>query len=162
MTYLIQNLSKCPWREINAHAFGISLSPQWREQVAASKLTQHYINGLLQMSGNDWLDSAGYNAMFDPDNCGADRDPARPLGPRSHRLYDVQRGAIRVDWGEWGPHQITIPGNACGLDITDCPLGSAFPDGRLLAPHNIDSLAQKYLFLIVFTELANAIYWATP
>ena len=32
-----------------------------------------------------------------------------------------------------------------------------YPGGRALEPHNIGSLRQKYLLLIVFTEIAQAV-----
>jgi hypothetical protein len=30
---------------------------------------------------------------------------------------------IRVEWGEWGPEHISVPGNACALDIDESPMG---------------------------------------
>lgn len=60
---------------------------------------------------------------------------------------------VMMRWGEWGLENIAVPGNACGLDISDDP--GAPLDGKLLLPHNVDSLSQKYLLLIVFTWFAD-------
>jgi len=60
-----------------------------------------------------------------------------------------------VAWGEWGPEHISVPGNACGLDLDDgiwAPRG-----GRILLPHNVDSIAQSHLLLAVFLFFADVL-----
>ena len=54
-----------------------------------------------------------------------------------------------------GPEHITVPGNACGLDV-DQGLGAP-RDGKVLQPHNIDSSNQVILLLTVFTTIADLI-----
>ena len=79
--------------------------------------------------------------MFDPDNCGCMADPEAKLGPRAHPLYEPNI-ALRISWGEWGLEHITVPGDACGLDIEHHTFGNTL-DGPVLQPHNIDTWNQK-------------------
>lgn len=113
-------------------SFGIALSPQWKDAVEKSKLNQSAVNELIDRVGNDILRGHG----FDP----------------------VEEGEIhyriRVGWGEWGPEHITVPGNACGLDIAHSPIGG-FPGEVQLLPHNVDSLIQASMILTVFVKIAE-------
>lgn len=148
--YLIRYL--CPHgTDPGCHGFTIDLFSQWKELVASSEMTQEKVNTLIKTDGRRWLDRCGYNAIFDPDNCGFQADKKKPHGPNAHPLYETSQ--IRVSWGEWGAEHITVPGNACGLDI-DQRLFGRLTDGPSLVPHNIDNWSQKQLLLIVFTELA--------
>lgn len=138
--YHIKGLPHRTSIEMGVHGFTIDLSPQWKEMVAACENLnptngQNAINYLIRNAGEGWLTRAGYK---------------RPL--YGHR-------DILIQWGEWGPHHIIIPGNACGLDISDDSFGCIFSMGRSLRPHNIDSLHQKYLFLMIFTEIAESVIY---
>lgn len=152
--YAIKSL--CPRTDITmgAHGFTIDLAPEWKAAVLASGLTQEFVDTRIEHFGNDWLAACGWTDWFDPENCGWEKDPTKPPGPASRRSPDFR--AIRVTWGPWGPEHITVPGNACGLDL-DCGCGVIFKDGMALLPHNIDAWRQKQLLLIVFTDLAECV-----
>ncbi len=92
--------------------------------------------------------------MHDPDNMGYQPGKKKPPGPKAYHAYKPNM-ALRVNWGEWGPEHITVPGNACGLDI-DNRFGTP-KDGRILQPHNIDTWGQKQLFLITFCWFAETL-----
>jgi hypothetical protein len=158
MYYDIEGL--CPRTDIDMsrHGFGLKLHAKWRELVWAREMTQEMVDTGIENRGRHWLDACGYAALFDPDNYGVDRDKSKPPGPDAYPMYRPNCD-LRVTWGEWGPEHITVPGNACGLDI-DRGFGSP-PGGRLLAPHNIDTANQKLLLLVVFTWFANdlALNW---
>mgnify|MGYP001618786528 CR=1 FL=1 len=139
--YLIHNF--CPRTNIDMgrHGFTIELSPVWPELVKQSGITQKSVNQLIATLGNDWLDACGYNR----------------LAEAGTRLYEA-RSSIRITWGEWGPHHLEVPGNACGLDIdSNCssPYHYLSRESRLLCSHNVDSWNQKNLLMIMFTELAS-------
>ncbi len=126
--YLIRHFCHLSDRSMGAHDFAIELHPDFRDRVAKSGITQEIVDSIIQEDGKEWLKAAGYGS---------------PL------LIEK----LRVKWGEWGPEHITVPGNSCGLDLEKRP-STVFRGGARLNPHNIDSLAQKYLLTIVFTELA--------
>lgn len=152
----------CPRTDIDMGrcGFGIDLHPLWKESVALSGLTQALVNTGISNMCRAWLDGCGYNAIFDPDRSAMDDWEAKKLGknikygPNARPLYDVH--SIRVQWGEWGPEHITVPGNACGLDIENASY-CGFTDGRSLAPHNVDTIAQAHLLLVVFTFFADTL-----
>lgn len=155
--YLIRSL--CPRTDLDmgAHGFTIELSAGWRDLVSRCDLDQGKINGLISTCGRDWLDACGFNQIYDPDNYGLDRDPKKKPGPNAKPLYEPHT-SLRVGWGAWGPEHITVPGNACGLDIERTSFGRIMADrGVTLLPHNIDSWKQKNLLLIVFTEIAESV-----
>jgi hypothetical protein len=92
--------------------------------------------------------------MYDPDNCGFDEDKSLPPGPNARPFYTPGHD-LRVTWGEWGPEHMTVPGDACGLDISDSiyrPL-----DGMVLSPHNVDTMKQAMLLVVVFSWFASAL-----
>lgn len=153
--FLIRGM--CPRTDVtmDAHCFSIDLSAEWKDMVAASGLKQEDIDNLLKHEAEPWLDACGYGGMFDPDNCGFERDPKKKPGPDARRSYSYRE--VRVSWGEFGPQHISVPGNACGLDIDSGSFGSYFEGGRLLLPHNIDCWNQKNLLLIVFTTIAESV-----
>ncbi len=160
MIYAIRHLCHRTDIDMGRHGFAIDLHPSVPKLVTKSGLGQEHVDTYLERAGRTWLDAAGFNAVFDPDNCGAWADPKKPPGPDAHPLYRPGMD-LRVTWGEWGPEHITVPGNATGLDLgTD--MGCLFRRGQSLAPHNVDSLAQKYLLLIVFTALAEQVAMAVP
>lgn len=140
--------------------FHIDLWPAWREAVALSEINQDKANQAIQTLGASWLDACGYDAIFDPDKSPMDEWRESKLkekkapGPNARRLYEPY--CIQVRWGEWGPEHITVPGNACGLDID---FGSSFTvyGGRTLLPHNVDCMAQAYLLVMVFSWFASFI-----
>ncbi|MBR4040838.1 MAG: hypothetical protein IKJ09_00790 [Bacteroidaceae bacterium] len=113
-------------------SFGIALTPEWLDAVNKSKLNQSAVNKLIDSIGNDILRGHG----FDP----VDEEEIH--------------FRIRVGWGDWGPEHITVPGNACGLDIVHSPVGG-FPGEIHLLPHNVDSLAQASMILTVFVKIAE-------
>lgn len=130
-----------PSREMNGFGFEIHLWPAWKEAVARRALTQDEVNTAIGNLGRSWLDACGY-------------DNKTTFDGRERYLYEPSM-AIRVKWGEWGPEHITVPGNACGLDIYD---GMRRPHGGVcLSPHNVDCISQAYLLQIVFLWFANDI-----
>lgn len=135
--YLIRGLEPRTDIRLGCHGFSIELSPQWREMISKCDLTQETVNAKIISCGNEWLDSCGYSGRFEGD-----------------RLY-AARTSIRIDWGEWGPEHITVPGNACGLDIDRSAFGTFIEGAAMLQPHNIDCWAQKQLLLIVFCSFAE-------
>lgn len=139
--------------------FNVQLFPSWREAVAEHDyLNQQTVNESVKNMGRFWLDSCGYSEIFDPDNCGFEKDPTNPPGPNARPLYEPQ-SSIRIRWGEWGPEHITVPGNACGLDISDGIFApyAARERGKVLVPHNVDSKDQALLLLIIFTWFADCL-----
>lgn len=114
-------------------SFGIALSADWKKAVTRSEtLNQKSVNALIQRIGNDILLGHGF-----------DKVPENEIHNR-----------IRVGWGEWGPEHITVPGNACGIDIELSPMGG-FPGEAHLLPHNVDSLIQASMILTVFVKIAE-------
>lgn len=152
MLYNIKGL--CPRREMSGAGFCIQLWPEWKREVTLLGWTQKGIDQVITKLGRTWLDGCGYDQIFDIDNCGFDMDKSKPPGPNARPMYDP-RTDIRVTWGEWGPEHITVPGNACGLDI--CTGFGAPRGGVVLAPHNVDTIKQAHLLLVVFTWFANLI-----
>lgn len=115
----------------SGHNFTIILTPRWKELVSKSLLNQEKIDEIVAVIGPHIL---AYN----------DIDVSK---------IDNINYWIRIDWGEWGPEHITIPGNACGLDI-DLSLPGI--DGEVsLTPHNIDTLNQASMILTLFLQIAN-------
>lgn len=134
--------------------FSIKLFPAWKAAVETYKpaIDQESANRVVELMGRHWLDGHGYNAIYDPDNSGFGMDKNKPPGPNAMPMYQP-RTSIQVSWGEWGPQHITVPGNACGLDIDD---GLGKPrDGKVLLPHNVDSVRQASLLLTVFLFFAE-------
>ena len=155
MYYEIDGL--CPRTDLamGAHGFLIKLYPGFRDLVSSSDITQERAFNAVGSLGRMWLDSCHYDGMFDPDNCGHGADKSKPPGPNAKKLYEPNRD-LRVDWGQWGLEHITVPGNSCGLDLDTHAFGSPI-DGAILVPHNIDSVWQKLLLLVVFTWFANVV-----
>ncbi len=137
--------------------FGVSLWPEFRDLVAASGIGQQNVDQVLERCGRHWLDGCGYSRMFDPDDhrgpLEREEEPLPP-GPNARHLHTVGID-FNVRWGEWGPEHIAVPGNACGLDIVDSIGGPR--GGRQLCPHNVDSMSQTMLLLIVFTYFAESV-----
>jgi len=143
-----------PQKQMSGAGFCIRLWPLFREAVANYNRTQEQINTLLKIRGRRWLDCCGFDTIFDPDNCGFDADRNLPPGPNARPMYEPNRDLI-ISWGEWGVEHITVPGNACGLDIGEYPLTPH--EGKMLAPHNVDSWKQAQLLLVVFCWIADDI-----
>lgn len=106
------------------------LHPMMKELAKKSGLTQDNVYAKIEKMGESWLDACGYKV----------------------ELYRPARCAIRVAWGEWGIEHITVPGNACGLDISDNSFSCVFMNGRTMSPHNLDSWQQQNLLIMVFTS----------
>ena len=130
MYYLIRSLTPLTHVSIGAHAFCIDLHENWRSLVKRSGMTQEKADTHLAVMGRQWLTACGFKKIFE---VGHD---------------------LRIGWGEWGVEHITVPGNACGLDIEKDGFGT-FTGGAQLVPHNVDSWQQKQLLLIVFCALAE-------
>ena len=157
MLYHIVGLS--PQRQMSGAGFCIHLWPEWKEAVARWSKDQAAINTAIGRLHRGWLDGCGFDAIFDPNEDPLDKwkrekaGAARQYSKEARPLYDEH--SIQVSWGEWGPEHINVPGNACGLDIDkgySCP-----HDGRILGPHNVDSIAQAHLLLVIFTWFADCI-----
>jgi hypothetical protein len=148
----------CPRSDMSmgSWGFGINLWPQFREAVAKSGITAEHARSAIQTHGRQWLDGCGYEVMYDPDDNRSvyeRQDEPREMGPNARPLYDVCQ--LRLQWGEWGPEHISVPGNACGLDIGH---GLGTPrDGMHLSPHNIDCMKQAMLLIVIFTWFAESI-----
>ena len=135
MHYSISGLCPNADQILGGYGFLIKLYPGWRLLVEESDQTQERVDLAIEKLGRMWLDACGYDRIFD----------GKPL-------YEP-RQSIRIDWGDWGPEHITVPGNACGLDIGSglhAPRG-----GRVLVPHNVDGWPQVQLLLIVFCWFAD-------
>lgn len=132
----------CPRTDIQMGrwGFGIKLWPGWKEAVALAKLDQTKVDTVIKNLGRSWLYGCGYGKLSESG------DGKSPLYP----TY-----MIRVTWGQWGIHHLTVPGDACGLDISDSIGGPR--DGKMLGPHNIDSMCQAMLLLCVFTWFADLV-----
>lgn len=150
MLYHISGLS--PRGGMSGAGFSIQLWPKWKEAVSQSQLTQGNVNHAISTMGRMWLDNCGFNAIFDPDNCGAFEKRNSKPGPRARPMYQ-ENIDLMVKWGEWGPEHINVPGNACGLDI-DSGFGAP-PEGKVLHPHNVDTIRQAHLLLVVFLFFAE-------
>lgn len=146
-------------REMSGCGFNIRLFPAWKDAIASRGLTQELANNAIESMGRLWLDSHGYDKMYDPDASGWDQErKGYKPGPNARKMYEP-RTALRMKWGEWGPEHLTVPGNACGLDIdTGICLGVIRPKGGvLLTPHNVDCLQQASLLLTIFLFFANTL-----
>lgn len=107
--------------------FSIVLTPTWKNAVEKSNLTQDKINCYIERMGSHFLEAHGF---------GKERT-----------------GDIRVSWGEWGIEHITVPGNACGLDIDE---SIGLREGEMaLTPHNVDTIYQASLILSIFLYVAD-------
>jgi hypothetical protein len=153
MYYHIQGL--CPTGQMSGAGFHIQLWPEWKVLVAESGLTQEKCNTAIENVGRAWLDGCGFNAMYDPDQSPDDRFNKKKMGPNARPLYEP-RTALRVKWGEWGSEHIDVPGDACGLDLDDRDFVRP-KNGAVLLPHNVDSIKQAHLLLVVFTFFADCI-----
>ncbi len=153
MYYSIDGL--CPsGQTLSGYGFLVKLFPGFKEMVAAYDLDQDGVNRVIDRYGQTWLDVCGYDSVYDPDNYGINKDASAAPGPNARPLHEPNY-ALRVSWGEWGPEHITVPGNACGLDISK---GIHAPrNGRILVPHNVDGWPQVQLLLITFCWFAEAL-----
>ena len=118
-----------PEQRMNGAGFSIALFDKWKEQITISNIKQENINLMLERYAPYILEGHGYDKS----------------------IYNA--GDIRVTWGVWGPEHITVPGNACGLDISHA---YGFGD-KLLTPHNVDSLKQASMLLTVFLKIADLV-----
>ena len=117
-----------PRRDMGGFGFCVKLFPSLPAAVEASGMRQQHATQWIKSFGTSLLEAHGFDADF-------------------AELY------LRVTWGKWGPEHITIPGNACGLDLDDGPFKP--PGGRMLSPHNVDSVRQSHLLLCIFTGLMD-------
>ena len=159
MNYQIVGL--CPRSDITmgAWGFGIHLFPGFKKAVSASGITKDKAYTAIENNGREWLEGCGFGKSRVIDYDGH-AEMWRVLGivqmerVLKEPLYKPNQD-LRIQWGEWGPEHITVPGNACGLDIGHGIGGP--PGGKTLSPHNIDSMSQAMLLLVVFTWFAESI-----
>lgn len=153
----------CPRTDIDMGRAGfcIHLHPLWREAVLGCPiLNQESVNTAIKNMYRPWLDGCGYDAIFDPDRDPLDVWRNEKFGEKikysknARPLYGEH--SIRVQWGEWGPEHINVPGNACGLDIERSFCGG-FKDGKSFVPHNVDTINQAHLILVIFTFFAGTL-----
>jgi hypothetical protein len=154
--YSIDGLN--PSGGMGGHGFVIHLHLDFHKAVAVSDIQQEHVDRVLKAYGPEWLINTGHTHYYDP---GAYHDPWD--FDERRRKYKIPSDEARlseklsVTWGEWGPEHITVPGNACGLDLDKGTSGCIFDDGVCLVPHNIDSWNQKMLLLLIFTWFAHAV-----
>lgn len=148
--FLIDGL--CPTQNLGGYGFTIYLSSSWEKMVSLTSITQDDIDRLVKTFGNTWAQSCGMGSWFDPDNCGLWNK--KGLVPSSQTTFTHN---IRLKWGRWGLEHISVPGNACGLDIDLCCLGSPFDNSVGLVPHNIDNWGQVNLILVIWSYFSNLI-----
>lgn len=146
----------CPnGNPLGGYGFSIHLAPAYREAVKLSGYTQEHADRTIEVFGREWLTKCGFNHYFDPENSsfGANKHaiPSKDTKP------SYAGTGLRIQWGEWGIEHITVPGNACGLDIDRRSLGNPFRGGASLHPHNVDSWSQVMLMLVAFTWLAQSV-----
>jgi hypothetical protein len=129
----------CPRTDIDMGrcGFAVKLYPAWKDAVAAYPLSQQHADNAVRSMGRAWLAGCGFDLEL-------------------YAASDVElRHSVHIKWGEWGPEHITVPGNACGLDLDD---GIGKPaGGKILQPHNVDSIQQAHLLLVVFTFFADCL-----
>jgi len=121
-----------PSQRPNGSSFFIVLTDKFRNAVAKSNLTQENMDALVRNLGNSILTGHGYPAVE----------------------KDALCCSLRVKWGEYGPEHITVPGDACGLDI-DTRFVGALPGEVALSPHNVDSIRQASMLLSIFIYIAE-------
>lgn len=131
----------CPIPGMGSSGFSIQLWPAWAEGWASYSggLTQENADCAIKTMGREWLDAHGYDKKSEFED----------------RYVWEPRTSLRVSWGVWGPEHIQVPGNACGLDLSD---GITAPrGGKVMLPHNVDSPAQASLLLTVFLFFAESL-----
>lgn len=153
MLYHIRGYSPEPG--MGQSGFNVILFPAWKDALAAyePQLTQEQANRAVENMGRQWLDGHGFDRMYDPD--AGPFDSEKKLGPNARKLWEP-RTSLRVSWGEWGPEHITVPGNACGLDLDQSGMWAP-RGGKVLTPHNVDSPMQASLILTVFLFFADTL-----
>lgn len=118
-----------PRLDMSGFGFCIKIYKEMRDAVRESGLKQQHIERWIDTMHPELLRAHGYPTD------------------------GIARHYLRITWGEWGPEHITVPGNACGLDIDR---GLYAPSGgRVLLPHNVDCMKQSHLMLCIFTGLMD-------
>lgn len=126
--YKIKGWNPSRENQMGGSGFSIVLTPQWKEAVLKSNLTQEKVDNFIKNTCVQYLKQHGF---------------------RETRIDD-----IRISWGEWGIEHITVPGNACGLDIDEH--GICLNKGEvILTPHNVDTIFQASLILSIFLWFAD-------
>ena len=128
--YKIKGWNPSRENQMGGSGFSIILSQKWKEAVIESGLIQENIDTFI-----------------------AKRFPQTL---KEHGFPESRIGDIRISWGEWGIEHITVPGNACGLDIDYSPIGCL--NGEVsLDPHNVDTIFQASLILSIFLWFADCL-----
>lgn len=133
--YHIQGWNPFVKASMGGNGFYVLLFPDWKLAVQSyTDLTQESANQAVQTMFKSWLEGHGWESLA---------------------KHDLPKCSIRVTWGQWGPEHITVPGNACGLDISD---GISAPrNGKVLLPHNVDAGSQASLLLTIFLFFADCL-----
>lgn len=142
----------CPSGGMGGCGFHIHLSPEFRDAVAKSGLGQKEVDRVLDAYGVEWSSKCGLLQRLDSGRMYIDRHAESGAIP-SKDARAIH--GISVRWGEWGPEHISVPGNACGLDIGT--FWSLYDGGRVLLPHNVDHWGQVNLLLIAFCWFAHSV-----
>jgi hypothetical protein len=109
--------------------FAIKLYPEWKKLVAKTALNQVQVDEAMKNMSPQWLED--------------------------HRFHPELPG-VKIHWGEWGPEHISVPGNACGLDLDH----SYDRDGVVtLMPHNVDTIEQASLILTAFLWIEQHVHF---
>jgi len=126
--YKIKGWNPSRENQMGGSGFSIVLTPKWKEAVSKSSLTQDKVNSFIPKMFSQTL--------------------------KEHGFGENRIGDIRISWGEWGIEHITVPGNACGLDIDEHAI--CLNDGEVaLTPHNVDTIFQASLILSIFLRIAD-------
>ena len=144
----------CPTGGMGGYGFSVHLSPEFQRSVSSSEINQEKADHVIKSYGEAWLHHCGWTNFFDPETCGFESDDR--IVPSEGTRPSPSYREIRVSWGDWGPEHISVPGNACGLDIDD-GMFCVFNKGKTLLPHNVDHWGQVNLLLIVFTWFAHSL-----
>lgn len=127
--YIIRGLMPRGDISLGRYCLCIELHPMMQEIVAASDYSQEKADYWLKLHGKQLLKQCEMEWASE------------------HRL--------RVSYGPWGLEHISVPGNACGLDIDTSMC--LFRGGRILVPHNLDSKKQQDLLVLIFCEITSDI-----
>jgi hypothetical protein len=120
--------------QMGGSGFSIVLTQKWREAVEKA--------GLTQANADKFLSSDVLKELL-----------------KQHGFSAERTGEVRIHWGAWGIEHISVPGNACGLDINYSPMGYIWGEVSL-DPHNVDTIYQASLILAIFLWFADILEYA--
>lgn len=120
-----------PRVQMGGAGFSILLYPEIKREVVLSGIKQKDVDQWIKNFGGPLLEGCGFTSA------------------------EKVQYRIQAQWGSWGLEHITVPGNACGLDIDRSGSLSAPRDGMCLSPHNVDSVPQAHLLLCIYTGIMD-------